>query len=90
MRSEAYDMSESIGNRSLYVLFLNTGIVKKIDKQILYTDVANITLEKLGIKHNAKFIMYNYSNDTIDNRVKFLEENSKKVKNFNQKTIMQD
>ena len=44
----------------------------------------------VGIKHNAKFIMYNYNNDTVNDRVKFLEENSKKIKSFNQKTIMQD
>lgn len=90
MRSKAGEMSENIGKRTLYVIFLNTGKVEKIDNKILYTDVANMTLERLGIEHNAKFIMYNYKNETVEQRLDFLKKNAKKIQTFNQKTIMQD
>ena len=90
MRSNAGDISKTLGKRTLYVIFLNTGVVKKIENKILYTDVASMVLEKLGIKHNAKFVMDNYKNQTVEERVNFLEENAKKIQSFNQKTIMQD
>lgn len=90
MRGKTINKSGKIGKRTVYVIFLNTGEVKKIDGGILYTDVANMTLKKLDIKNNARFLMYNYKNDTMDNRVSFFEKNIKKIKTFNQKSIMQD
>lgn len=89
-RGRTINKSGVIGKRTLYAIFLNTGEVKKIDGEILYTDIANMTLEKLNIKHNARFLMYNYKNDTVDNRIDFFEKNIKKVRTFNQKSIMQD
>lgn len=90
MRSKAGEISESIGKRTLYAIFLNTGKVEKFDNTILYTDIASMILDRLDIQHNAKFIMYNYEHKTVKERLDFFEKNAKKIQTFNQKTIMQD
>lgn len=90
MTSKATELLESVGERKLYTIMLNTGTIQQFDNKILYTDIATMVLEKMNIKHNAKFVMYNYNNEDVDARVKFLKENLDKIQTFNQKTIMQD
>ena len=90
MTSKATDLLEKAGNRKLFTLFLNTGNVAEYNNKILYTDVAEMILDKLNIENNAKFIMYNYKNEDVDTRVEFLNKNADKIQTFNQRTIMQN
>lgn len=90
MISKATGLLEKARNRSLFALFLNTGNVTEYNKKILYTDVAKIILDKLNIENNAKFIMYNYKNESVDKRIDFLNKNADKIQTFNQRTIMQN
>jgi hypothetical protein len=91
MAGLASDMLEEIGNRRLFSLLLNTGVVGERDDKILYTDLAGLLLEKLGIKHNAKFLLEgrNGEADTAS-RVKFVDDNVEKIRAFNNKTILQE
>lgn len=90
MASNASEMLNNIGNRKLYSLFLNTGINQEFSDKILYTDLAGMILDKLEIKHNAKFLLNNYKNKTIEERVNFINNNIEKIRVFNNKTIMQE
>lgn len=83
-------LSKIEGGRKLFTIILNSGKIEKYDNKILYTDLAEIMLNRLNIQHNAKFIMNNYNNETTKTRIEFLNNNLNKIKNFNQKTIMQD
>ena len=90
MASNASDVLNNIGNRRLYSLFLNTGINQEFSDKILYTDLAVMILDKLQIKHNAKFLLNNYNGKTAEERVEFVNNNIEKIRAFNNKTIMQE
>ena len=90
MASNASDMLNNIGDRKLYSLFLNTGINQTFSDKILYTDLVSLILNKLDIKHNAKFLLQNYNNLSTEERVNFINNNIEKIRTFNNKTILQD
>lgn len=90
MNSIITDDLGNINERKLYFIILNTGKVSKEKNTILYTDMPNIILDRLGIKHNAKFLLGNYKNQTTEERINFINNNLDKIKAFNNKTIMQE
>ena len=90
MASNASDILEDIGNRKLYALFLNTGNIEKIDNKILYTDIARIILNRLGVKSNVEFLLENRNNKSIKERINYINNNIEKIRSFNNKTILQE
>jgi phosphoglycerol transferase MdoB-like AlkP superfamily enzyme len=88
MASKLSDTLNKIENRRLYSLFLNSGNNSEFSDEILYVDLAGIVLKKLGIQHNTKFLLENRGNMTTDDRVRFINNNVEKIREFNNKTIM--
>lgn len=90
MSSVITDDLGDINTRKLYSMILNTGKISKEKNTILYTDMPDIILNRLGIKHNAKFLLGNYKNQTTKERINFINNNLNKIRAFNNKTIMQE
>lgn len=90
MSSNASDILNKIGNRQLYSIILNNGKNVEHKGEILYTDIPDIVLENLNIRHNALFLLHNYKNESVKDRVKFIENNVEKIRSFNNKTIKQE
>ena len=89
------DISKSLGNkkdRKLYAIILNSGKKAIYNGEILYVDLANIILDRLGIVHNVNFLLdkNNNKNLTIKERVDFIKDNFDKIKYFNNKTVLQE
>jgi hypothetical protein len=89
MKGRASEILNRIGDRRLFAIFLNNG-KGEFNDEILYTDIAKITLEKLGIKHNAKFLLENHKGQSTEERMKFIDENVEKIRTFNNKSILRE
>lgn len=61
--------------KSLYTIFLNSGKEGTIEKTILYTDLAELLLQKLNIKHNILFFD-SYLNMDYNSKLKLINSNS--------------
>ncbi len=88
MGSTITDKLDKLGERKLYTIILNTGNTAQEKGTILYVDIPDIILNRLGIEHNAKFLLSNYRRETTKERVEFINNNTEKIRNFNNKTLM--
>lgn len=66
--------------KKLWVLILNSETKNENDRQILYTDLSELLLKKLGIEHNANFIMSNIEELDFDKKINFV--NSQEANNL--------
>ena len=81
---------DKIKDRRLYAIILNSGKTAIYDDEILYVDLANIILDRLGIEHNSNFLLDNNKNLTTKERADFIKNNYDKIKAFNNKTVLQE
>jgi hypothetical protein len=78
-------------DRKLYVILLNSAGPKgRRPAGILYTDVASLILERLGIEHNARFLLENRGNQSQRERVEYINKNLEKIRSFNNKTLLHE
>lgn len=92
MNNDVSKFLNKIKDRRLYAIILNSGKKAIYNDEILYVDLANIILDRLGIVHNVNFLLdkNNNKNLTIKERVDFIKDNFDKIKYFNNKTVLQE
>ena len=61
--------------KSLYTIFLNSGKKEINEKTIIYTDLAELLLQKLNVKHNVLFFD-SYLNMDYLKKLKLVNDNS--------------
>ena len=61
--------------KKLYTIILNSDKKEILNKKILYTDLAELFLQKLNIKHNAIFFN-SYLNENYNKKLDLVNDNS--------------
>ncbi|MDR1494766.1 MAG: hypothetical protein LBI29_01875, partial [Rickettsiales bacterium] len=77
-------------SRKLYAILLNSGLKQRESNSIIYSDIAPLVLKRLGIEHNAVFLLENHDNRTMEERLEHLSKNLEKIRSFNNKTLLRD